>query len=243
MEEELIGIGLSKNEAKAYLAIAELGECAIGHIAKKSKVHRTNVYDAIERLLEKGLISYIVREKVKHYQITDPHNLIDVLQEKQEMIKKILPRILLLQNLAKSRSEAQILEGLPAVKRIIMNFLSYNEPLLIMGIPKLAPELLKTFIPNFHKERLKRGIIMKHIYNTDVYDRIKVLQAMPLTEVRILPSEFDSPISSNICGEEVVFIHWAKNPLVIRIVHKKLADIYKKYYDVMWNMAREPVAD
>ena len=63
----LTSLGLSKNEAKVYLALLDLGSATAGKIAEKSKVHRTNVYDALERLIEKGVVTYIFKKDIKNY--------------------------------------------------------------------------------------------------------------------------------------------------------------------------------
>jgi len=57
LNKELEKIGLSKKEAKVYLACLELSEATIGQISKKSGVKRTTVYDIVESLKEKSLIS------------------------------------------------------------------------------------------------------------------------------------------------------------------------------------------
>ncbi|MBU1200910.1 MAG: hypothetical protein KJ583_03205 [Nanoarchaeota archaeon] len=236
-EDDLIDIGFGKNEAKAYLAIAELGPTAIGPIAKLSKIHRVNVYDAVEGLLKKGLISYIQKGKTKSYQITEPANFLNLLKEKEEKIKNIIPKIALLKQLA-NNNEAEILEGLQAVKRFLDQTLEYGDTLLVMGIPSNVASLIGPFLPYFHRRRIDKKIVMKHIYNTDAHERIKVLKNMPYTEIKLLPSEYDSPITTFIVGKEVTFIHWSKNPLIIRIKSEKLADVYKKYYDVLWKNAK-----
>lgn len=65
-------------------------------------------------------------------------------------------------------------------------FLKYNEPILVYGIPKEAPEKMKTFIPHFHNRRIPQKIVMKHIYNHNAQERIKYLNTLPYTEARYL---------------------------------------------------------
>ncbi|PIN79600.1 hypothetical protein COV16_03365, partial [Candidatus Woesearchaeota archaeon CG10_big_fil_rev_8_21_14_0_10_34_8] len=56
-EETLMQIGLSLNEARVYESMLQLGEANVQTIAIKSKVHRRNVYDSLNKLIEKGLAS------------------------------------------------------------------------------------------------------------------------------------------------------------------------------------------
>ena len=80
---------------------------------------------------------------------------------------------------------------------------------------------------------------MKHIYNEDAKDRIKYLSKMPYTEVKYLPKEYNSPVSTEICGEEVMFVFWKKNPLVIHIHNKEIATYYKSYFEILWKNAKK----
>jgi len=50
---------MSKNEAKIYETILEIGECSVSEIAKKSGIHRRNIYDTLARLSEKGIVFQI----------------------------------------------------------------------------------------------------------------------------------------------------------------------------------------
>lgn len=238
MREELMEAGLTKNESKVYLAILELGCESAGTIAKKSKVHRTNVYDALEGLMKKGLVSYINKDGAKHYQTNDFNNLLDMIKEKEEKIRSILPQIALLDNMSKSKTDAQILEGLPAAKRVMNNFLRHEEPILVVGVPSNVADLIGPFLSLFHKKRVEKSIEMKHIYNSDAHERIEVLNKIPNTPIRILPSEYDSPVATNIVGNEVTMIHWSKNALIIKIKNEKIAEVYKRYFELMWNKAK-----
>lgn len=240
MEEELVDIGLNKNEAKVYLAIIELGSTTIGNVAKKSKVHRTNVYDTVDGLINKGLVSYIIKEKTKYFQVSDFHNLLNMIREKEDKAKQILPQLALLHNLAEKKSEANVLEGLDAAKRTMDHFLSYQEPILVTGVPSNVAQLIGPFLTRFHKARIEQKILMRHIYNTDAHARVRALRDMPYTEIRVLPGKFDSPVATNIVGEEVTLIYWSKDPLIIQIKSLKIADVYKKYYELLWKQARPP---
>ena len=221
-------IGLSKNEAKIYLALSELGSTTIGDIAKNSKIHRSNVYDAIEGLVQKGLASFILKDKVKYYQAT----------EKEEKVKNLLPRLELLQSLSHEKSEASIQVGLAASRRALDSFLKYNSEILVMGAPSGLGKLIGPFLQNYHKRRTDRKIVMKHISNTDSFDRIKVLKSLKYTEVRVLPSEYDNPVTTFIVGPEVTFIQFIENPVIITIKNKSMADGYRKYFYYMWKNAK-----
>jgi len=82
---------MSKNEAKIYETVLEIGECSVSDIAKKSGIHRRNIYDTITRLSEKGVIFSIFGGKENTYAAAEPRKLQEMLQEKQQTFEKILP--------------------------------------------------------------------------------------------------------------------------------------------------------
>ena len=236
-EQVLESIGLSKNETKIFLALLDIGQTTAGKITEKSGVHRTNVYDAVERLIEKGLVSYIIKNKIKYFEATDPSNLMNLIKEKEVQLKEIMPQLKLSTKLANKKGEAKIYEGVPAFMNILHSFLKYKEPILSYGIPKTAPEMLKTSIPHFHKARIAKKIQMNVIYNFDAQDRINKVNKISYTDARFIDDKFRSLVSTNICGDEVVLALWTKPIIIIQIKNKQIADAYKHYFEFMWTNA------
>ena len=61
MDSELFKeIGFTEREIKVYFALIELGTSTVGPISKKTKLQPAKVYETIDKLKEKGLVSYIV---------------------------------------------------------------------------------------------------------------------------------------------------------------------------------------
>ena len=121
--EELQRLGLNKSEAKVYLALLELGSASAGPITDKAQVSPSKIYGVLEKLLQKGLVSYIVKAKTKFYTAASPQKLKEYLeQEKQEIRKReellegMLPKLKRVQKLAEEKQEAEIFVGFPAMK-------------------------------------------------------------------------------------------------------------------------------
>src|SRR3989344_2183897 len=95
---ELLKAGLTDGESKVYLALSELGASTVGPLVKKSKVAYSNIYDILNRLIEKGLVSFVIKSKIRYFQTTTPKNLLIYLENKEKEIseqknelRKILP--------------------------------------------------------------------------------------------------------------------------------------------------------
>lgn len=239
-EEALVNIGLSKNEAITYLTLLKIGNTPAGEIAKISKLHRTNVYDALERLIKKGLVAYIVKINIKYYQATDPKNLITLLKEKELELQKLLPRFNLDYEIASKNLDVYMTEGKRAIRDILNKLLEYGKPIYVYGIPKDASAQVGLgFMNEYHEKRAKKKIVMYHIYNEDARERIKHLNSLPYTEAGYLPPEYDSPITTFVCGESVVLALITKNSVMIHLHNPALARAYMKYFDLFWKVAKK----
>jgi sugar-specific transcriptional regulator TrmB len=240
MEDEVLAdLGLGKNGTKVYLTLLKQGVATAPLIADKSKVHRTNVYDALERLMEKGLVSYVVKEKVKYYEATDPGNLMKLLDEKRDSLQLLLPKLLLEKKLT-HQTEVKVSEGVIAARHHFLNLLDYGKEILVFGVPKEAPELLGEFyLERFHRMRIEKKIEERVIYNSDALGRYGKLQKVKYLKAKLLPAKFSSPMSINICADEVFFVLYSREPcLIIRIIGKDVADIFRQYFEVMWEMSK-----
>jgi HTH-type transcriptional regulator, sugar sensing transcriptional regulator len=75
--EKIKQFGFSEYEAKCYLALFERDSLAVSEVASLAGIPRCNAYEAMERLLSKGL-SVLIPGKMKRYAVSDP----GVLREK-----------------------------------------------------------------------------------------------------------------------------------------------------------------
>ena len=78
----LVELGLSKSEADIYLALIKFGKSTTTALTKQTGIHRTYIYDILEKLKEKGLISQIREEGKQYFMASDPSRLKDYLNEK-----------------------------------------------------------------------------------------------------------------------------------------------------------------
>ncbi len=91
VQQTLQNVGLEGQEVKIYLALLDLGESTATKIAERAAVERVHTYQIINKVIEKGLASYVVKNNVKYFSAAEPEILLTKLQEKEEELKKLLP--------------------------------------------------------------------------------------------------------------------------------------------------------
>ncbi|MBW2988418.1 hypothetical protein DRJ48_03570 [Candidatus Woesearchaeota archaeon] len=231
-------LGLSGNEIDVYVSLLKLKAATANQISKESKVHRTNVYDTLKSLAEKGLVSYTVKEGKRYFLAEEPERLITLLREREERLRELIPKLKFLKASKEELPEVNVYIGITAFRMILEEFLERNETIYVYGAPSAALDVLGPFIHSFHKRRIAKKIKMMHIYNREAKDRVKELNKMKYTFAKCLPARFSSHVSINVCADEVVFVFFAemspKQLPVIRIRNPAMADSFRKYFFLMW---------
>jgi len=65
IEETLLNLGLSRNEAKVYLCLARTGKKKASEISRAVSLHRTETYRVLKGLEKKGLVSLVLEKPLK----------------------------------------------------------------------------------------------------------------------------------------------------------------------------------
>ena len=91
MNTELLEeIGLTKSEIKVYLALLEIGSSSKGPLVKKANITSSKIYEVTDKLIEKGLVSYIIKNNVKYFSAAPPSRIKDYIEEKREKIEQYI---------------------------------------------------------------------------------------------------------------------------------------------------------
>ena len=238
VKEFLRSIGLGKNDADVYVTLVKNGISSVLEISKDTRIHRSNIYEALDNLLKKGLIFEITKDKKKLFYARPPSSLLDYLRNREIELKMVVEKLESEHSKHNNHSRINMTEGKFGLREAIMSMLETGEPISVFGIPAKAIEEIGPIMDEFHKERVKKGIHMRHIYNSDGIDRIHYLNSLKFTEAKHLPSKYDSPVSTNISGNKVILILWNKDYNIIEIEDEDIAKSYLNYFEILWRAAK-----
>lgn len=240
IQNALEQIGLSKNECTIYLSLLDIGNGTASEIAKHSKLHRSNVYDALQKLISDGLVTYCQKDKTKYYEPTNPKNLINILKQKEILVTSVIPELLVKYTYSRSKSEIEVHEGMVAFRNILLEQLEKTKKIYVMGVPKIAVELLTpSFLEKFHAERAKNKIDFYHLLNKDFSpERTKYLKTLPYTYAKSLPESYNSLVGVFVFDEEILLTLWIKPIINIQIKNKEIADAYREFFKMLWEKVK-----
>lgn len=231
-------VGMTKAEAKTYLVLVELGPSQAVNVVTKTGLHRRTVYDSIERLIEKGLVSYIKYNNIRHYKAVNPKQLQEILKEKEENLNEVMPQLTALYNSTEEKKETLFFKGKQAIKSVFNDQIIDGKEILVMGASTKAPDVLKYYFPHFDSERIKKKIKVKIIFDESARRRTYV-KKIPNAEIRYLPKEFATPAATNVYGDKISIVLWGDDPIAILIKQKEIAETYRKFFALMWSIAKE----
>lgn len=233
---QLEQIGLTKNQAAVYISLLKLGSTTAQNIIKESGLHRSRVYDSLERLEDLGLVSFVVKDFKKYFQAASPEKLLGYIEEKKEIVNQILPELKKLEGMKKEEIAASVYKGKEGLKTIHSEMLKEGKDVYVLGAKGLIFTELPYFIPNFERERIKKKIKFILLYDKqEVKNLEENIVKRKFFEGKVLPKEFNSNGVVNIFGNKVAIVLWKeKYPTGFMIENKDIADSFRKWFKFMY---------
>ena len=241
IEETLMEIGLSIEEIKVYLTMLNLGSNLASKISEETKINRSHVYQLLERLISKGFVSYVIKENRKYFSAVNPEKLIQLIKEKEQKLKDILPSLLEIKTSDKEKPVVEILEGKQGIKTILNDILKLKKEWLGFGSTGKGTEVFPYYAEHYEKERVKLKIPFRAIFDNSKsgLKRGDELSKLKFTQVRYALQEYSAPSSTWIYGNRLAFVLWDKeHPFAIRIISKEVTDNFKSHFEVLWKIAK-----
>lgn len=240
-------IGLTKGEIKVYLALLKLGQTTAGPIVDEAKVTRSKIYDILERLKHKDLVSYITKESTKYFSAADPSSIVHYLEEKEkeiqnekESVQKIIPELLLQQTLAKNTKMAEIFLGIKGMQNafnVLINKFEPKEAYYAFGAGKGEnTKQMQLFFSKLHQQRVKHKVKSMIIFNESSRGLFESQEKSKLVEARYLLKS--TPTAINIYKDLTIISILNREPITFLIRNVETADSFKEYFKVMWMQAK-----
>ncbi|MFH1173828.1 MAG: helix-turn-helix domain-containing protein [archaeon] len=229
--EQLRKLGLSESEAKVYLTLLRWGESTVAEISQNAGLHRTNIYDSSEKLKEKGLVSYLLKNNKQYVRAADPEALLHFLKEQEESIEKLVPKLKAIQSRIPEKVTVEIFKGQQGMKAALKDILLKKQTVLGYSISGQLRTYLPEFAKYYFREQTKNKILHKFIYTEGVKPPAKHY------DVKYLPKEYLGS-SGNLCyGDVLLNLIWEPELVAIRIQSKELAENFRKHFKLLWSIA------
>jgi len=250
LEEVLKNIGLTSYESRVYLALLDLGESTTGKILSKANMHSGKIYEILESLKQKGLVSEIIKKGVKHFSPAEPttvkeylNNKKKALEEQESAFEKIMPMLMNKVNQVKSDVHIEIFTGYKGMKTAYEKEIrryDKKSTVRVLGITprekQVVPNRFYDFFSCYMKPiREREGTIIKKILSEEARDDRKYQEKH--AKLRYLP--YDSMAGFNISDDLVIIGIFTGECIFIVIESKEVAKSFIDSFEAIWKAAKE----
>lgn len=241
--------GLTNGEIKVYLALLELGSTTTGKIVEKSGVARSIIYQLLEKLMQKGLVSFITKARTKYYEAAQPEKIIEFieirkknLEENKKKVEALLPELLLKQELT-SHNEANFYQGFKGIitaHEKLYTKLVRGEEYYYFGIPSYQPKHMHLYWQRDHERRVMKGLKCRLLFNADTEPTvIEQRNSYKDCKAKLMQPGIVTPAMIAIFKDTTVITLQDPTPLAVEIVNQEVADSFKSYFEMFWKMSKK----
>ncbi|MFA5106189.1 MAG: helix-turn-helix domain-containing protein [Candidatus Micrarchaeia archaeon] len=237
----LLKLGFSSGEDKVYSAILNSDHATLQRIHEQTGFERRNVYDIINKLIGKGLVSYFTENGHKVYRVTSPKNILSVLEdeerriaEKKNLLKIQEQQLLRLYESSKPDFDVRIYRGREGLRSLFNEMLEHRDVHFIGGNWGMVKYLGKEWVDRWMAKRVSRKITMHDIITASAKFFAQYPQPKEFYEFRVLPPEMGSPNVICMFGNRVVNIFWGENLFAFQIENPEIAKSYFDYFAYLW---------
>lgn len=251
--ESLQHIGLTENESKTYIKLLDLGDTTRSGIVSATGIAGSKIYDILERLQKKGLVSIYTENNIKHFKAQSPKQLLNYVNEKEKEIAQekkdvltMLPMLMAKYDYSAEEQQIEVLTGLPSIKLFFQEQIDelakgeYNY--VIGGTTDSNEEHIIAMFKQIHSMREQKGIKTKMLYNKrqkKTVEKAYSEKEYPNSQTKFI--EHDSAVSINIYKNKVLITIWGKNLKGVKMTSQGIADSFMEFFELLWN--QKPAKD
>ncbi len=226
-------IGLSKGEISVYISLLRFGETKVGNIIEKSGMASSAVHNSINTLIEKGLVSYIKKGKIKFYQAVPPKQILGFIDDKKKDFQKILPELETQQKKSKEKQDAEIFEGtrgIMAMLNILIEETKRGDEYLFFSVNvKEMNKEIQEFFEMYDAKRKAKGLIVNGLAPKNLK---KLFVKRKILKIKYV--DFPIPSNISICKNRIAFFSWGEKPVGYLIKSKQIFEMYKEFFNKIW---------
>lgn len=247
MEQKILEkIGLTKNESRVYMTLLQLGTAKTGSILKASGLNSGKIYEILDGLKKKGLVSESNVNRVKEFTAAPPKGILEYIEKKKEtlkqeeqIIREMLPRLEAVRKTRQIGVKAITYTGLKGMKAAFDECLEDMKPgeeNLVMGATGNKDNKFNSMLVKIQKRRIERKIKSRMIFSEQsLYFQSYI--PLPYTEARVLKGF--TPVAVDVFGEDkVLILNYAEPCSCTLIYDKNTATSFRHFFEQLWKIAK-----
>lgn len=232
-KEILKQLGFLDAEVDVYLALLRKGQAPVSELYQATGLHRTHIYDLLEKLCEKGLVGVFIQSGKKHFQVVSPQRLLVYCDERKTQVQALLPDLEQLMQKPSEAVQVELFKGKEGLKTVLQDVLKTGKDYCVMGSIKQFEKILEFALPSFLRNIEKAGI-----HERVLCDKTEKIEKANTGKYRTLDSNYLFPSSFWVYGDKIALFVWSAPYFVVVIENKEIAQTYQAYFDFFWQLAK-----
>ncbi len=240
----LTSFGFSVSEAKIYVYLLEKGTDAGGSkIAQSTGLHRQYVYLAIPRLIELGLVDEVPHGKQNRYKARPPSEIEKIGRKRALMAGDLARDLNAISNIG-NEQEFEVLQGTRAIQEYELHVAlcaeDGDEECIIGGASTSFGELMDGQLNEYLDIKEKKKIRVKYLGTEDERPSYaKYIGKFENQEYRFMKKLPKGKTHMLVRKDSVSFYTFLNPPLVYVVKSPVVAENYKQFFMMLWEMAGE----
>ncbi len=238
IKQALKELHLSDKEIEVYLALLLRGTQGAMSIAKQARLNRITVYHLLDALMDKGLVSHVIKSGVKYFQAADPRAIHRMIKEKEERFAKVLPMLEKMKESVLEHPRVEVYDGKEGLKSIMDDWINTGKDIVGIGSEELDA-IIGFYFPHHIMRRVKAGIRIRLLFGKSRYaQEMKRKDKRELRETKMLDC---GKLTTGVYayGNKVSFLTFVKEePRGLIIEDASIVNTVKTMLELLWTTTR-----
>ncbi len=239
-------LGLTRNESIVYFTLLKTGTTTTTMILKQSGLNSGKIYEILEGLKQKGLVSETIVNGMKRFTAAPPQQLHYFLAQKKEklaqeesLINTLIPQLDVIRNEPLEQKKILVYTGfkgmVTAAEEALFSTPAGSE-ILSLGISDTNAKYQQYWI-KWEKMRVKKKISARYLLSQKgiIYHDLKDEK-----HVRLKILKLDTPVGVDIYGKDKVLILHYQEPVSCTLIYDEhTATSFRAFFEAMWTMGKK----
>ena len=234
--ESIENLGLEEKQAKVYLAALELGSATIQELAEKSGIKRTSIYNFLEEMKSRHLLTEIKKDGKIFLHAGNPEILVAEARDRLRDLQESMPFLIGLYNLPANKPKVRFFLGTESLEKLYEEIWRIGEPVCgYSDYEKMLESMDEKYMWDFARQRAKLGIPFYCIAKDG--PKARLIQTMDKEQKRVTKlvkgGAFETEI--NIYGKCLAIASFRRPYAGVIIEDFAIAKTMKAIWQMLWD--------
>lgn len=252
IDQLLQSIGLSRKETQMYITLLRSGTQPISYLAKKAGLNRGTGYVVLHTLLDKGLVTKIVKRGVQYFSPLEPQQLVTYVDHREKAlgqakqgIQSAMGQFISLMNPLTSKPKIEFFDGQEGARIVLDRTLKSQEKILrsFLSIADIIDFLGADYFSEYTARRITQGLTLhalrtrekdREAFRRDERSKTYVTNKKDKRVIHHIPDDLAFPMTIYIFDTTLAVISSKDEGFSLLIESKEMTNMMKKIFDLLW---------